>query len=183
MEIVTGYTGEAHITAADDAAFHTGIFGKGDFVLSTGNKLIYDMQSNNLIKIKDGDIVFQGRHARIRQNMTDDCIIENGTQGMKRHDLIVARYKKEVDGKESVTTTVIKGTPGLEGSDPEHNTGDLFSGATEYDMLLYRVVLSGITIQQIDQLFNVMPNIRRIRSGTELPDNGIEGDIFLLEEV
>lgn len=182
MEIVTGYMGKAHITAVDDAAFHTAIFGAGDFVFSTGNRLAYNIESNNLIKILDGDIIFQGRHARIPKNITDDCAIENGTQGMKRHDLIVARYKKETDGKESVTTTVIKGTPSMEGTDPEYYTGDLFSGATEYDMLLYRVVLSGIAIERIDKLFNDMPQVRRIRSGTKLPDDAIEGDIFLLEE-
>ena len=47
MELVTGCMGEAHISAEDDAAFYRAIFGEGDWVLETGQKLAYEIVSNN----------------------------------------------------------------------------------------------------------------------------------------
>ena len=81
MELVTGCMGEAHISAEDDAAFYRAIFGEGDWVLETGQKLAYEIVSNNQIDIKDGDILMQGRHGRLEKNKVDSCTITNGAQG------------------------------------------------------------------------------------------------------
>lgn len=68
--------------------------------------------SNNTIRIADGDIMIQGRHARLAEGSTVDLTIANGTQGYRRNDLIVARYTKAANtGIEAVNLVVIKGTP------------------------------------------------------------------------
>lgn len=180
MEIVTGYTGTAHVTAADDAAFNRAVFGDGDWVLETGKKLAYEIVSNNQIDLKDGDLLVQGRHGRIEKNQTDSCSIANGAQGQVRHDIIACRYKKDSMGKESLETIVVKGTPGTSGRDPALQKGDIDGGATTYDMPLYRVVITGLSITAVQQLFKFHPGAhRRIRSGTAFPSDAIEGDVFL----
>lgn len=39
MDIITGYTGAAHVTAEQDRDINIGIFGKGSCVLQTGQQL------------------------------------------------------------------------------------------------------------------------------------------------
>ena len=39
MDIITGYTGKAHVTAEQDRDINIGIFGKGSCVLRTGQQL------------------------------------------------------------------------------------------------------------------------------------------------
>lgn len=153
MKIITGYTGEKHITPADDAGLIRGILGSGDYVMPTGNQFKVTMQSNTEIKIADGDLVMQGRHARIDSG-EELLIIENGTQGMMRNDLVVARYTKDVSTSvEAINLVVIKGTATSgTAADPTYNTGDIDNGETR-DFPLYRVKLNGISIGAVEQLW------------------------------
>lgn len=47
MDIITGYTGAAHVTAEQDRDINIGIFGKGSCVLHTGQQLNAVVISNN----------------------------------------------------------------------------------------------------------------------------------------
>ena len=181
MEIVTGHTGTQHITSVDDAMFNVAMFGDGEYVLKTSDQMGYTIVSNNRVDIKPGDLMMQGRHGRIPRSTTDQCTIDNGTQGAIRHDLIVCRYTKSGE-IESMTTVVKKGTQGSVGQDPPITTGDINASATVNEMPLYRVVINGLSISRVDKLFDTLPTLRRIRSGTSLPTSGVEGDIFLLRE-
>lgn len=153
MRIITGYTGEKHITPADDAGLIKGILGSGDYVMPTGNQFKATIQSNTEIKIADGDLVMQGRHARIDSG-EESLTIENGSQGMMRNDLVVARYTKDVSTSvEAINLVVIKGTETSgTAADPTYNTGDIDSGETR-DFPLYRVKINGISIESVEQLW------------------------------
>lgn len=182
MEIVTGYRGVPHVTADDVANFNKALFGSGEYVCATGKQLGYEVESNNLIKIYDGDVLFQGRHARIEQNTVDECTIENGVQGQIRHDLIVVRYARDGEGIESTEIVVIKGEPGNTGVDPDLKVGDISNGDSVHEMPLYRVIVNGLNIESVTPLFNMFPIFRRIFSGKEMPKTALDGDIFLLRE-
>ena len=80
------------MTAADQGSLNAAVFGGGAYVLPRGNKFAATIVSNNTIRIADGDIMIQGRHARLAEGSTVDLTIANGTQGYRRNDLIVARY-------------------------------------------------------------------------------------------
>lgn len=153
MKLITGYTGTKHITPADDAGLHKGIFGEGDFVLQSGSQLAATIQSVTEIQIADGELVMQGRHAR-NDSEYQAVAIANGTQGMYRNDLIVARYTKNTNTSvESISLVVITGTATSgTATDPAYNTGNIDNGETR-DFPLYRVKLNGITISSIDKLF------------------------------
>lgn len=156
LEIITGHTGVDHVTSADDASLYRSIFGGQDAVLNVGSQFEYTVISNNLIKIADGDLVIQGHQARIRTNDYEELVIDNGTPGQQRHDLIVARYEKDVvSGIESIKLGVVKGTPALTAVDPEITQNNITSGGTLREFPLYRVKLNGINIESVTKLFKM----------------------------
>ena len=164
MKIITGYTGEKHITPIDDARLHKALFGNGDYVLPTGSQLAATIETATEISIADGELVMQGRYAR--NDSTQSLAISNGSQGMNRNDLIVARYTKNtITSVESVDLVVITGaaTSGT-AADPEYNKGDIENGETK-DFPLYRVRLNGVAIEAVEQLW-VMPTITGISTDT-----------------
>lgn len=158
MHLVTGYQGQEHVTAADHGSLYAAIFGSGSYVLDRGNKLAATVITNNQVRIADGDLVIQGRHARLNEGATVDLTIENGAQGYYRNDLIVARYTRNAStGVEETNLVVIKGTPVASGpADPEYTNGDILTDHAETaDFPLYRIPLDGLTVGTPVQLFNV----------------------------
>lgn len=156
MKIVTGRTGTAHVTSADDGARNAGIIGTGKYIFNIGNKFAYEIISNNLIRVKDGYGINQGRQFGIEHADYEECEIDNGLQGVKRTDLIVAKYKRDsLTGLESVTMAVIKGTSGDNYTDPEYVEGNILNGDDEDDFLLYRVCLNGISIEKVERMFSI----------------------------
>ena len=159
MHLVTGYAGKAHVTAADQGSLNAAVFGGGAYVLPRGNRFSATIVSNNTIRIADGDIMIQGRHARLNEGSTVDLTIANGTQGYRRNDLIVARYTKAAStGIEAVNLVVIKGTPKASNpADPAYNTGDIITNhAATVDVPLYRVPLNGLNVQELVPLFTAV---------------------------
>ena len=112
MEIITGYVGKKHVTSEQERDVNQGIVGPGSYVLKTGMQMEAEVSSNNEIKIRDGVLMHQGCAASIKKNTYDSLTIINGSQGMKRIDLIVARYEKNRDDEtERLGLKVIQGTP------------------------------------------------------------------------
>ena len=155
MEIVTGHRGTPHITPYKVRDFNIGTVGAEDYVMNSGSELEAHLVSNNRIDIKDGSICMQGTHAVIPKNINDELTIENGMQGEKRIDLIVARYEKVADsGVESVNTVVLQGTPSKETPNvPGHVVGDIRNGDLKHEMPLYEVELDGINITEVRPVF------------------------------
>ena len=95
MQIIDGYCGVPNIYADDIGEYNISMYGEGDYVLPVGEKLGYELVSNNEVKIKDGIFITQGRRGLIKKGSTESCAIENGTQDEKRNDLIVIEYAKD----------------------------------------------------------------------------------------
>lgn len=176
MQLNTGDTGRA-VSPAADGSLYSKIFGSGCYVLSGGNELKAEIQSNNLIKIYDGDLIMQGRHSYIPASDSDNVTINNGSQGMNRKDLIVARYTKDSTGVEDVTLQVVQGTATSgTATAPGYTDGDILKGATAKDFPLYEVSLTGINITEVKKLFKVLgTNEDLANSLTEL--NGKSGTL------
>lgn len=163
--IVTGHAGKEHVTSADAGALNAGIVGSGKYVLKTGNQFAAEIVSNNLIKVKSGDLVNQGRHMRIDANDYEEVTIQNGAQSVKRNDLIVMRYKKDTSTLiETAEIVVIKGTAGATATDPTYTSGDILAGATQDDFPLYRVELNGLNIEKVTPLFSTVPNLNELNT-------------------
>lgn len=165
MHMITAHGGKQHITSADAGAYNAGIAGSGKYVLETGNQFAAEIVSNNVIKIKSGDLINRGRHARIAVNDYEEVTIENGTQSTRRNDLIVARYKKNTDTQiETTELVVLKGTPtsSVVANNPSYISGNILEGATQDDFPLYRVSLNGLNITSVTKLFSVLPSVEKI---------------------
>lgn len=135
--LIDGHAGHVHISGDDTGALNAGIFGESGCVLSTAHKLKCTIENANLAIIDTGDLIMpkSGRHVRVTQ--PEQLSIANGSDGRKRHDLIVARYAIDDNGCESVSLIVIKGTSSAgDASDPAYKPEDL---------LLYRISLDGLT--------------------------------------
>ena len=178
MQIIDGYCNEPNIFADDIGEYNTAIWGTRDCVLPAGERLGYELVSNNEIKIKDGVFSTQGRRGVIKKGTAESCIIENGTQAENRNDLIVIEYAKDSSTLvESHTLKVIKGTPGEAATDPDVVTGDIQAGDVLHQMPLYRVKLEGLNVVAVERLFSVGNNA----IGKEFdPDKDYEiGDLTL----
>lgn len=157
MNIITGKTGKPHITAQQDRDINCAIFGNDCYVLPVGEQLKAEQQTSNTIRIRDGLLVMQGCAASIDSGAFDDVQIENGSQGVNRIDLIVARYTQEIEnGFESVKIQVIKGTPAENPKPPATQTGEIRKGVKTVDFVLYEVKLEAITIKTITAKFKTV---------------------------
>lgn len=172
IHIVTGYAGKEHVTSADAGSMNAGIVGTGRYVMQTAEQFAAEIVSNNLIKVKSGDLMNQGRHMRIDVNDYEEVTIQNGAQSVFRNDLIVARYKKDPSTLiETTEIVVIKGTAGATATDPTYTSGDILAGATQDDFPLYRVSLNGLNIEKVTPLFSTVPNLDELN--TNLNDIGV----------
>ena len=173
MEIITGYTGKPHVTSEQDRDVNIGVVGEGSYVLRTGMQLAAEVSSNNEIKIRDGVLMHQGCTASIKKNTYDSLIIINGSQGMKRIDLIVARYEKNQDnGIESIDLKVIQGTPAESNpAAPQCIEGDIQAGDYVADMPMYQVIIEGLNITEVKEMFKVIGSNKDLsKKLTELND-------------
>ena len=157
MEIITGYKGRAHVTAEQDRAVNQGIFGEGSYVLGIGQRMRAEIASNTEIRIYDGVISHQGCTAAIRKNAYDSVQIANGSQGMKRKDLVVARYTRNAGtGVEDLTWNVIQGTPAATNpAVPSETIGDIQAGDTIADMKMFIVTMNGINMESVESVFSI----------------------------
>ena len=180
MDIITGYTGSPHVTAEQDRDVNIGIFGAESYVLRTGSQLKAEVSSNNEIKVRDGVIMHQGCAASIKKNTYDSLTIANGSQGMKRVDLIVARYSRDQNTKEeSLVLKVIQGTPKESGpAVPGYTTGDIQAGDLIADMPLYQVTLNGLNITEVKQLFATQDSIAGLSSKLKNAETTINNNLM-----
>lgn len=166
MQIITGKTGTPHITSVQDRALNQGIIGKEAYILDTGSNLEAEIHTANEIRIKDGMLVTQGCCAGVDVGTYDSVTIANGSQGMKRKDLIVARYKYDnSQDKESMEWAVIQGTP--DAIEPEMptitNTGDIQKRDRVVDTAVFVVDIDGVSIESVEKLINMSPSANKTR--------------------
>lgn len=170
MEIVTGYTGQPHVTSDDVRAFNAGIIGKGKYVLDTGNRLEANKTSSDSLVILDGDIVMNGCHARI--STQEEMNLTPGTDGVKRKDLIVARYTRQ-GGVESVSLIAVEGTPATKNPSvptTPYQDNNILNGDTTVDMVLYVVTFDEYDIVTIEQKYKIQNNLNKTYSRTEVDE-------------
>ena len=156
MELVTGYQENHHVTAEQIADFNRGIYGNAA-ILPVGSKMAVEIQTANRITVKDGVAVFDGREVYIGYGKNEAVNLTSGTQGMKRHDIVVVEYKKENEsGVESVALKVLPGTPSSTApKDPAVNDVDIRTGTIYSEKPFCRVRLNGTAIEGMDMLVEV----------------------------
>lgn len=158
IELVDGKAGTAHISSEDKAIIHQAKFSKSDVVFDWGDAFKCSMSSSNRATIGTGCASIQGLDWHI--TAAESVTISNGSQGMKRNDIICAHYHRNSSGDtgdvgiESVELTVLKGTPNATAAaDPAIPSGNILSGAVDAYQPLWRIPLDGITVGTPVRLF------------------------------
>lgn len=153
IELVDGKAGVAHISSEDRAIIHQAKFSKSDVVYDWGDVFKCSMSSSNRATVGTGCASIQGLDWHI--TAAESVTISNGSQGMKRNDIICAHYHRDSKtGNENVALTVLKGSPNATAAaDPTIPSGKILSGAVDAYMPLWRVPLDGITVGTPVRLF------------------------------
>lgn len=153
IELVDGKAGRAHISSEDKAIIHQAKFSKSDVVFDWGDAFKCTMGSANRATIGTGCASIQGLDWHI--TAAESVTISNGSQGMKRNDIICAHYHRDSStGVEKVELAVLKGSPNATAAaDPTIPSGKILSGAVDAYMPLWRIPLDGITVGTPVRLF------------------------------
>ena len=157
MEIVSGRTGKPHVTSQQFRQIIEGIIGDDSCILPSGENLEPELVSNNSLKIRSGMMCHHGNVSSVKIGTYDEVELANGSQGMKRIDLIVNRYtRNEEDNTEKNEWVVIMGTP-AESSPvvPEYTQGDLQKGDLLDDCPVFEAHFDGINIVEVTKKLEI----------------------------
>ena len=157
MEIVSGRTGKPHVTSQQFRQIIEGIISDDSCILPSGENLEPELVSNNSLKIRSGMMCHHGNVSSVKIGTYDEVELTNGSQGMKRIDLIVNRYtRNEEDNTEKNEWVVIMGTP-AESSPvvPEYTQGDLQNGDLVDDCPAFEVHFDGINIVEVTKKLEI----------------------------
>lgn len=157
-ELITGTKGTPHITSTQDRSIYEKIIGKGSYILDDNELLEPELQSNQSLRIRSGMLYHHGSITEVKRNTYDEVTIANGSQGMKRIDLVVARYTKNPETEiEEMNWVVIQGTPAA--SDPvapAYTEGNMQEGDLTDDCPVFEVHLDGIQVTEVVKLLTVL---------------------------
>ncbi len=135
-----------HVTSLNERRKTAGIVGPETYLLPVRGKMECSMVDSNTLRIMGGDAITCGGHWEVKGSYID-LTIENGTPGMKRIDLAVARLT--ASPQEGIVPVVIKGDEVAENpAVPGHIDGDLNSGDTVTEVPICSVLIDGINPQK-----------------------------------
>ena len=157
MEIVSGRTGKPHVTSQQFRQIIEGIVGDGSCILPSGENLEPELVSNNSLKIRSGMMCHHGNVSSVKIGTYDEVELTNGSQGMKRIDLVVNRYtRNEEDNTEKNEWIVIMGTPAESNPTvPEYTKGNLQEGDLVDDCPAFEVHFDGINITEVTKMLEI----------------------------
>lgn len=157
MEIVSGRTGKPHVTSQQFRQIIEGIVGDGSCILPSGENLEPELVSNNSLKIRSGMMCHHGNVSSVKIGTYDEVELTNGSQGMKRIDLVVNRYtRNEEDNTEKNEWIVIMGTPAESNPTvPEYTKGNLQEGDLVDDCPAFEVHFDGINITEVTKILEI----------------------------
>lgn len=143
--LITGTQGgKGHVTSANDGAIHARIFGSGRYAL---DDVSCHMETANLARVEGGLLLFDGRFVEI-EGAYEGIAIANGSQGMKRHDLVGLRYTIDSDGYEYADLVALEGEPSEgEPQDPHYDANaSIEKRDAEVFWPLFRIPLDGLNV-------------------------------------
>ena len=161
MKIVSGKTGTPHVTSEQFRQIIEGTVGQGSYILTSGENLEPELASNNMLKIRGGMMSHHGNISCVDLNTYDEVTLTNGSQGVKRIDLIVNRYtRNDETGLEKNEWVVIIGTPDASNPKvPQHTIVNLQNGDLIDDCPVFEVHYDGINVTEVKKLLPVMSNL------------------------
>ena len=183
MEIVSGRTGKPHVTSQQFRQIIEGIVGSDSCILPSGENLEPELASNNILKIRSGMMSHHGNVSSVKIGTYDEVELTNGSQGMKRIDLVVNRYTKNAEtGVEANDWIVIVGTPDAESPvAPAYTVGNLQEGDLIDDCPVLEIHYDGLNITEVKKLLEIAQSNKDLSNKlTEL--NGKSGTLISADQ-
>ena len=176
MKIVSGRTGSPHVTSQQFRQMLEGIIGQGSYIITSGENLKPELSSNNLLKIRSGMMAHHGCISCVDIGTYDEVTLTNGSQGMKRIDLIVNRYTRNAETEvENCSWKVIQGKPVASNpAVPAYTSGNLQNGDLVDECPVFEVHYDGINVTEVKSLLSVTDGLSELSSNlkTATADSG-----------
>lgn len=183
FNIVTGYTGVAHITPQQDRYINQSAFGKGTYVLPTGNQMECTISGATRITVSDGGVSLQGCVGIIDPGTVYNKDIDPGTTGMNRIDYLCVKYTKTSgSGVEALSFVVKTGTP-VSGTPtpPSYLDGSIEGGDTEVEAPIWQINVSGLSISSVQRVAQVIPTQANLELLLSAYTDLLAGKAFVLD--
>ena len=166
MKIVSGRTGSPHVTSQQFRQMLEGIIGQGSYIITSGENLKPELSSNNLLKIRSGMMAHHGCISCVDIATYDEVTLTNGSQGMKRIDLIVNRYTRNAETEvENCSWKVIQGKPVASNpAVPAYTSGNLQNGDLVDECPAFEVHYDGINVTEVKSLLSVTDGLSGLSS-------------------
>lgn len=166
MKIVSGRTGSPHVTSQQFRQMLEGIIGQGSYIITSGENLKPELSSNNLLKIRSGMMAHHGCISCVDIGTYDEVTLTNGSQGMKRIDLIVNRYTRNAETEvENCSWKVIQGKPVASNpAVPAYTSGNLQNGDLVDECPAFEVHYDGINVTEVKSLLSVTDGLSELSS-------------------
>ena len=176
MKIVSGRTGSPHVTSQQFRQMLEGIIGQGSYIITSGENLKPELSSNNLLKIRSGMMAHHGCISCVDIGTYDEVTLTNGSQGMKRIDLIVNRYTRNAETEvENCSWKVIQGTPVASNpAVPAYTSGNLQNGDLVDECPAFEVHYDGINVTEVKSLLSVTDGLSGLSSKITAMNNIIK---------
>lgn len=143
-----------------------GIIGQGSYIITSGENLKPELSSNNLLKIRSGMMAHHGCISCVDIGTYDEVTLTNGSQGMKRIDLIVNRYTRNAETEvENCSWKVIQGKPVASNpAVPAYTSGNLQNGDLVDECPAFEVHYDGINVTEVKSLLSVADGLSELSS-------------------
>ena len=166
MKIVSGRTGSPHVSSQQFRQMLEGIIGQGSYIITSGENLKPELSSNNLLKIRSGMMAHHGCISCVDIGTYDEVTLTNGSQGMKRIDLIVNRYTRNAETEvENCSWKVIQGKPVASNpAVPAYTSGNLQNGDLVDECPAFEVHYDGINVTEVKSLLSVTDGLSGLSS-------------------
>ena len=153
--IITGKTGEAHVTSLDERVLNGSLLGRNTlYKLPWGSNFDISITGDLTAKVGTGIGVFQGIEFMIEDPI--DLTFESLGPSVYRKDLIIVEYKKDsVSGLESVEVKVKTGDASTIGNPPAPSL--LQENIWDGDGTIYQQTIATITMKD-SKIFGYMPS-------------------------
>lgn len=149
------------IAAEQLASLFKSTFGESG-ICAIADNLAAEKINNNTVRLHPGEFNLSGYIVGVPSGSYEDIIIDSGTSGQNRNDLIVAEFVRngESIGNDTLHFTVVKGTSTSgTAADPALTQQDINAAGVTRQEALHRVKVAGTEITQIDLLATQLPNL------------------------
>ena len=166
MEIVSGLGEKPHVTSQQFRQVLEGTIGQKSYIITSGENLEPELAANNLLKIRSGMMSHHGNVSSVKIGTYDEVELTNGSQGMKRIDLVVNRYTRNAETNiEKNEWVVIMGTPVASNPvAPTYTVGNLQKGDLVDDCPVFELHYDGINVTEVKKMLSVLPNVAELNS-------------------